>query len=408
MPLKEKMDDAWNLLENRLFCDNTNLVYDSLSSHDPERRFRHLPFPEEIAKHIPNPAGWGTGMEDCMLNAGSVLEACVIRARLEPERREAALALARKTIAGMEACATLHGMPGYVVRGISPRDGKSCYINSSRDQFTLFVYGLWRFFRCEFANGADRSRIAGLLRAVADYCERVVGPENEDNLLRLDGKPGMVCQMTGVAPHEEFRLPMFYLAAWDVSRERRYLDLYERYAAPALDVTSGMDRGKLWWNLELVQMQISLALAADVDPVSERAGEIRRLMRLVAELSESSFYREEPKMLGFKGTWSQVAVPWHGAWKMSLRQESVHEDAPSLYHGLLYLKPWEDEAFMAAFEIMRAIGNLGVAVALCRERRPSDEFRARFEKAASVPDYASHTSGGVCNMLHGYYLLRSA
>ena len=32
---------------------------------------RSLPSPEEVAANFPNPCGWSTGMEDCMLNAGS-------------------------------------------------------------------------------------------------------------------------------------------------------------------------------------------------------------------------------------------------------------------------------------------------------------------------------------------------
>lgn len=401
-----QLDNAWFLLEKKLFCEETDLVYDSLSSHDHKHRFDHLPFPEEIVRHVPNPAGWGTGMEDCMLNSGSVIEACILRARHEPEHRTAAIAFARRVIDGMEACATIHGTPGFVARGITWRDKHSCYINSSRDQFTLFVYGLWRFFHCEFADENDRTRIRRLLIAIAAYCERTVRPENENNLLRLDGKPGMVSQMIGIAPHEEFRLPMFYLAAWDVSREEQYLRLYEHHATNALDVTLNMNPQKHWWNLELVQMQISLAVAMKSDPDPKRRGKIRHAMRLTAELSELNFYREEPKMLQFTGSWSQVAVPWYHAWKMTLRPESIHENAPSLYHGLLYLKPWEHEAFMNAFEIMRAIGNLAVGVALCPEYCPAHDFSSRFLRAAEIPEYVNHTSAGVCNILHGYYLLK--
>ena len=109
---KKLPEDAWFLLTKRLFCEKTSLVYDSLSSLRPEKRFEHLPFPEEIVRHVPNPAGWGTGMEDCMLNAGSVLEICILRARVELEQQET-LSFARRILDGMEACATVHGRPGF-------------------------------------------------------------------------------------------------------------------------------------------------------------------------------------------------------------------------------------------------------------------------------------------------------
>lgn len=404
-PVQQKIDDAWRQLRTRLFCEKTGMVYDSLSSLDPEHRFDHLPYPEEIAGHVPNPAGWGTGMEDSMLNAGSVLEACILRARLEPEHRDEALEFARRIIDGMETCATIHGMRGFVARSVSPRDGKSCYINSSRDQFTLFVYGLWRFFCCEFASGDERDRIAGLLADVAAYTERAVRPENENNLLRLDGKPALVSQMLQIEPHEAFRLPMFYLAAWDATGDRHWYELYCRYASHALEETLAMDQRKGWWNLQLVQMQISLAVAAVVDDDPSRQEQIRKAMRITARLSERHFASEEAKILAFHGNWQTTALPWHQAWKMTLREDSLTPEGPALYHGRMYLKPWERQEFMDAFEVMRAIGNLAIGVALDSDYAPAADFRARFDHAASIPDYLNHTSGGICNILHGYYLL---
>ena len=117
---KKLPEDAWFLLTKRLFCEKTSLVYDSLSSLRPEKRFEHLPFPEEIVRHVPNPAGWGTGMEDCMLNAGSVLEICILRARVELEQQQETLAFARRILDGMEACATVHGRPEFLPGMESP------------------------------------------------------------------------------------------------------------------------------------------------------------------------------------------------------------------------------------------------------------------------------------------------
>lgn len=405
--LRVKMEEARILLENKLFNAKTSLVYDSLSSHDPEHRFDHLPYPEEISLQLPNPAGWGTGMEDSMLNAGSVVEAYLIRAELESETRVSSLAFIRKIIQGMKLCATVHGKPGFVVRSVSPRDGKSCYINSSRDQFTLFAYGLWRFFRSPFAEEADQKLIMKLLSAVADYCEEHVCSATGNNLLRLDGQPAMVSRMVGVNPHEEFRLPMLYLAAYAVSGKERYFTLYKKYADKALDITLSLDTARSWWNLELAQMQISLALAFIEDPSPVRQEKIHRIMNLVADIAEQSFLEHEgPRMLGFEGDWDQETIPWAKAWKMTLRSESIHSDGPSLFYGLLYMKPWESKLFIDAFDRIRAVGNLAVAVALNPTHKPSEKFVSMFRRAAVHPTYTRHTSAGVCNMLHGYYLLR--
>jgi hypothetical protein len=41
---------------------------------------------------------------------------------------------------GIQRCATVHGVPGFLARGICPEDGKSIYPNSSRDQYTHAVH----------------------------------------------------------------------------------------------------------------------------------------------------------------------------------------------------------------------------------------------------------------------------
>ena len=119
-----------------LFCEQSHLIYDALSSLD-EHRFDFLPLPEEIRRGFPNNKGYSTGMEDSMINAGMAMDICILRAELFPETREECAEFAGKLLKGMELCATVHGRNGYIVRSVSHRDGKSCYPCSSRDQMTF-------------------------------------------------------------------------------------------------------------------------------------------------------------------------------------------------------------------------------------------------------------------------------
>ena len=75
-----------------------------------------------------------------MLNAGSVIDILRIRKTVLGEENTGR---AEKVVNGIHRCATVHGKDGFLVRGVT-LDGKSCYANSSRDQFTLAVFGLWR------------------------------------------------------------------------------------------------------------------------------------------------------------------------------------------------------------------------------------------------------------------------
>ena len=71
---QQSLECAWRQIHDILFHPGTGMVYDYVTSHDPNHRFDHLPSPEEIAAGFPNPCGWSTGMEDCALNGGILLD----------------------------------------------------------------------------------------------------------------------------------------------------------------------------------------------------------------------------------------------------------------------------------------------------------------------------------------------
>lgn len=213
---QNKINALWHHIRNNLFSPETNLIYDCRTSPDPAQRFAFLPTPEEIAVDFPNPCGWSTGMEDCMLNAGSVLDTLA----LERESGETDEVFAGRILDGIFRCTTVHGRPGFVARGLSPYDGRSCYSNSSRDQFSLAVYGVWRYWRAfRNAPAANREQARNILRSIAEFCEARVTPENNYDLGRLDGGRALVSKMWESAAHEALRLPMIYAAAFEATGE---------------------------------------------------------------------------------------------------------------------------------------------------------------------------------------------
>ena len=105
---KQALNLAWTQITRKLFCGQTNLIYDYLASLD-EHRFDFLPLPEEIQRGFPNSKGYSTGMEDSMINAGMAIDICILRAELFPETSEECAEFAGKLLKGMELCATVHG-----------------------------------------------------------------------------------------------------------------------------------------------------------------------------------------------------------------------------------------------------------------------------------------------------------
>ncbi|MEI3005224.1 MAG: hypothetical protein V8T87_11475 [Victivallales bacterium] len=91
----------------------------------------------------------------------------------------------------MIRCGTVHGQDGFIARGISPHDGKSCYSNSSRDQFTLAVYGMWRFLKGCAISGilpGERNQVPPFRRELL----RTDDYTGTSHLLRLDGHQAVV------------------------------------------------------------------------------------------------------------------------------------------------------------------------------------------------------------------------
>lgn len=90
------------------FLPSLNLFYDYTTGDSFEHRFDHLPKLEEIAAEDPDPCGRGSGMEDCALHAGAMLDAAI---RCDESE------LASRVLIGLESLVVRHGRPGFVARG---------------------------------------------------------------------------------------------------------------------------------------------------------------------------------------------------------------------------------------------------------------------------------------------------
>lgn len=232
--LKSWADRAWETGKARFFHPRTNLFYEFISSYDLEHRFDLLPTLEEIARQYPNPNGWATGMEDSTINGGVMLAAICDRHAVTGEahlKQEAA-----QIYQGLHLCGTSSADPGLVLRSVSPWDGKSYFIETSRDQLTHFAHGLWRFFHSPLADDTQREQIKRMMVALSRRLEANIVPENDYHFLREDGTWGIPDRMWGdIKPHESSRLPMIYGVTWELTGDAHWRELYEQYVRPAAE-----------------------------------------------------------------------------------------------------------------------------------------------------------------------------
>lgn len=275
------MNQAWDVSWKRFYNAKTQLFYDYLISYKPGLELSHLPTAEEVSREYPNSYGYGTGMEDCMISAGVML--CMIVDRYAVTKDIKLKRYAYLVFQGIKRCATVHGIPGFLARGVCVEDQKSIYIGSSRDQYTHAVHGLWYYFNSPLCDSETKLEIGKILVAIADRMKENVTPENDYDFLRANGSrdPRGISRMWNVKGHEVARLPMIYAAAWITTGNKDYYDLYRKYIKQAVELSFNIEDGTTTYGL--LQMQCSFELLQSLEQDSDLKKQMNEIMIMVSQ-----------------------------------------------------------------------------------------------------------------------------
>jgi len=369
---------AWNTIFERFYCSDTNLLYDYVTDVSVNN-WNHLPTPQEINSCIPNPRGWGTGMEDSALNGGCLLEALVLAYSLcgDETLRETARNVA-------EGLLRLE-MNGFVARSVSPEDKKSFYPESSRDQYTHYIYALFVYAKSELCDNEYRERIKASFVRIADKCERDIVPENEYHLLRVDGKIGIVGKMWGeLGAHEWLRLPMFYLAAYRMSGIVHYKEMYEKYRDEAIEKSFlPMSSKRCYCYL---QMQYAMRMIYDYE-TDETVK--KKLITLMRKNAEYGFKKSVESSIEF----SKPEHKPHLAYRF-VKFDMLEPLATSIEHGVhcyntAQSERWNDNP---AFYPVREVAEGAMLVALCPEEKIPEELIQAIQNMADAIDFDNYYS----------------
>jgi hypothetical protein len=309
-----QIEQAWDVAWSRFYLPKVQTFGDYLSSYEKGKEQAHLPTADEVKRQYPNPCGYSTGMEDGAILGGAMLS--VLCDRFAVTKDESLREKAASVFAGLRRCVTVHGVKGFVARNVCPEDATSVYINSSRDQVTHFVHGVWQYYHSPLPDDTIKQQIRVILADVAERMIEFVTPENDFDFCRADGKrcPLGICRMWNVQPHEAARLPMIYAAAWDVTRDERYRVQWRKYAAEAIAQSATPGEQKPAY--ALLQMQCSLELLHALEPEAALKSTIHAHMAHVRDLAAKRFTSvlasiamkspEEMRMLG--PDWRHVSV----------------------------------------------------------------------------------------------------
>ncbi len=238
--LEKQMNTIWDHSVKQFRSPKTGLFYGRTLNQLPGIRF--YPTKEQYRKGEYRTQGYkkgdentvgynlhggGTGTEDCSLFTGTLLAAMCDKylATRKPECGEQA----RMAYEGLRTAATAHGEPGFIARGVCHEDGKSIFAGTSRDQYTNAVYGFWRYCNSPLSTVKEKTEIRAILTAVADKMTREITPENNYSFRFAYGVPddrGVAKMYSPEPSYITMRLAMIYAAAWDVTRDRKYYDLF--------------------------------------------------------------------------------------------------------------------------------------------------------------------------------------
>ncbi len=404
---KEALDVAWRRILTEFYSDRTGLIYEHCSDGDATR---YLPRPDEIAKNEPVATGWNTGMEDSVLHGGPLLLTSLLRGD-HP--------VFDKLFAGLMRCATISGKPGFLARSISPVDCKSFYYNSSRDQYTLFVYTMWRVYKSAFATPTMKDEIRRVLVDIAKYTEACVTPENGYDLLRFDGKRGQVSQMwvanpdapavrdcwdipviDGISPHESERLPMIYAAAFDVSGDKHWREMELRYADAAIRIAElGLPAGMPGFTL--YQMQVSQRLLWECETNAVRKAKYLRLLQQTAATAANCFSRVKKRFADLGG---DLTLPV-GDWRIWPRIEKC---PGGVLNGLPYRAPVRPKDYYEATECVREAGEQLIVRLLCPELKLSATELEQFRDFVATSGFEKSNYSGIVYPLLADAMLQQA
>lgn len=288
--IRQKIDLDESLMWSRFFLPKTNLVYECLSSFDEKTCQNHLPTVEEVKRQFPNPCGYATGMEDCAILGGTVLSALVDKYDAQQKHFKQTSENARKILTGLDS---LVQPDGFVARGLCPEDGKSFYINSSIDQYTHLVHGMWKFYNSPMSNDADKKKIANALTRISERLIRNVKKENDFCSLRADGKPCAlrISRFTFEKPHASARQAMIYCATWQATGDNKYYNLYRKLIYDAIACSEEIKITGWTPIWAMLQMQFSLEVLHDMETDVALKERIFNLMQKVADLSNTQTKR---------------------------------------------------------------------------------------------------------------------
>lgn len=219
--LFRKMMDSQNFLFREAVHPETHLIYCIIDLENPNHwQTTVFPDPAKVRDKV-NDDSEIPNLSNCAIAGGRFLANLVdcFEIAQEPACRDQA----RVVFAGLESLARVSPRPGFIARGLLPGDpGKAHFLNSSVDQYTYYVYGIWKYYHSPLSGDKERAAIRAIMADIAAMIE-------EDNtILATNGIPARVSDIEAIRSDRSSRMLQMYLVAWDITGDQRWREAYRR------------------------------------------------------------------------------------------------------------------------------------------------------------------------------------
>ena len=259
--MHDKIESLHAMIWSRFFQPTTGLLCTFIN---PRTKKPVWPTVDEVLRCIPNTAGWQTPMEDNCLCGGSYLDSMLMRhaANPTPENERCV----REIFRGLKNLSTCGRRRGFIARGLLP-DLKTHYPDTSVDQYTFYLYGMWRYFNSLLANADDR---AFILKKVSDICLQF---EEDEFVIQTEaGAVATFGDINAMLYTRVERVLQPFAVGWKITGNAHFADVYAKLKAEnnrqrmkILQNDGPPEKGNVSF-YALLQTQIALRCLHEIEP----------------------------------------------------------------------------------------------------------------------------------------------
>lgn len=197
----------------------THMIYARVNLGDADLWSKTI-FPKpEVIRDKTNADAELPNVSNCAFAAGLFLGqlADISQVTRDPD----AASQARIVFDGLVRLARASTRKGFVARCLLPGDStKAHFGNSSVDQYTFFVYGLYKYYHSGLADEAEKGTMRELM---AEICAMI---EHDGTILASNGAPAFVSDIEAIRSDRSSRMLEVFLVGYDITGDKHLREVY--------------------------------------------------------------------------------------------------------------------------------------------------------------------------------------